>query len=66
VQPPQLTEKLADPALCPSLPLNARCGETDAGLKMRVTGFSRDGYSVFRLVDTLMQSLAAGCRNRGN
>jgi len=28
-QPPELTEKLADPALCPSMPLNARCGEVD-------------------------------------
>ena len=29
VQPPELTEKLADHALCPSLPLNARCGEIE-------------------------------------
>jgi hypothetical protein len=33
-------EKLADPAFCPSLPLNARCGEVDAGLNIPRNRFS--------------------------
>jgi len=39
-QPPELTEKLADPALCASLPLNARCGEVRAGQNMARKRFS--------------------------
>jgi hypothetical protein len=40
VQPLELMEKLADPAFCPSLPLNARCGEVDAGLNIPRNRFS--------------------------
>jgi hypothetical protein len=39
-QPPELTEKLADAALCSSLPLNARCDEVDAGHNISRKRFS--------------------------
>jgi hypothetical protein len=40
VQPPELTKKLADPALYPSLPLNARCGEVHVALNIPRNRFS--------------------------
>jgi hypothetical protein len=39
-QPPELTEKLADFALYPSLPLNARCDQVHAALNIPRNRFS--------------------------
>jgi hypothetical protein len=39
-QPPELTEKLADLTLHPSLPLNARCGQVHASLNIPRNRFS--------------------------
>src|SRR5215470_5822215 len=64
-QPPERRKNLADPALCSSLPLNARCGEVGAGhnisRKRSSPAMARFGLSATRHPEA---DPAVGCRNQ--